>query len=1705
MVAKNPYIVKETEGNAYTIRQYVTGRPLTASELIPDEHGIYPVNPLGFGMAPDGSVLETAEPTMGMMAYPIYYGDMYGIPAPTPEDEGKQVPPEVLYGYVKYHLVGPYSIFSGTELRFPVLSVTVDDEDPSLYVVVVFGDIRDCDDDSRTARAIRLYNVTTDDYAPTGLIDENGFDIDSVSVADGVSTIKVRNQPGAPFSGIAGPGKLELAILYETAGDGPNLMSVKDNHPEQANGIFVVGNVPGEPFRKVCSLPEPEEDDGGEDVPTCNARNGYGSSEVRDWVSGRVGGIIGHGKHPSPYPGELTGAGAFVQWFVSCADVDISGGVGDNQVMVPGFGLGSGYFQSCVTGERAPEGKPETEVKDSQWITFGYGTAHDDVLPGNTGVPALPMDWPFTDNSQYANTTVDNSITLIRKGALVNDKVYGRLDRIDPECTRCDGHGTIADDDGNDVPCPICHGTGEVPECGRCHGTGKVDDKDCPVCLGSGHSAKCDVCDGTGAVNGFRCSTCGGTGTVHGKNVDMNKVHVCLYNDFEPSNSDNGHTAGTTVLKKTFVNLATPITTKDGDEFEITVSLPNVSLDKAFKGDNTDDLKNLSGYYAYISQPRVYVMSGTWKFSETPVEFTISGDLTKVKLSEEFLDTDGNPLPDGTDVRVKLSFGSYKKKDFDMTGVLAQVDGNPGIELYDTFDVDENVKRLLTIPPTRKTPNTICGAAYVEPNNGTLPEGSTPIGLNAVRCEDGVLGVDFGETDGGVEQYNKLYTVDQDDDTRHHVLFDDEGNPKNDQRQVVATVYPTVTNTFPWTLTHRRKQNFLEKMMTNEADLGCNSLFAYTREMDLDIIGAVNATRPTEYDAVAFTPEEYPIDLAVSRDYIANRYGDSLKNNISFIGAVLSVAQYDEPSPEIPAQPVRQAIKAVKLLSRDYRNSRARWTTYDISSSDSILKNADPIDTSWDLSGKDSLPMQNSNKYEEMANEIRLSHLPTYIATAGTSDTGEPISPLLYAYPYVGDEYSYYASNPYEYDTYGTTDKISDTPCEVTNNTSTRVFSVNSIVNACTEKNIPWLQNTSAYDDLLRAAELSAINFNDSGVLRTPVSRYSSPWLEPLDAFTKILSPDNIPVPSVQASFKYDDAGMTEKQYAFIAGDAYGYYKLLNDWASMSNDEFIATTMPTDDSLARFLKEYVSSYGSAMTVRHWDGFRVKVKAEPTEYDRKKSTFLTRMAWNGTDCEDSYRGEYAADAFVISYTFDDPNLNRLMFNSAYEALSMDYSVPPYSCTRDYRSRSPFATYRDQNAVGYVRVFMKFTFCADAGRWYCVDYRQAPVSYLSPLYGANALEETIDGHRVWIPPGCGTYSWRDALSHTYEEYRPMDINPAIVNEVVSPRPILEQGDVSIEYVPSRNVENSCINGIEFTPDSTMNEYHVSIDLEWSDFTYIDHPEQFDCRFQGARYDKNTEEWVWEGSNDLCAALNNVIRPKELLLANPSGTYHYEADFDISSTWFYYYSKCYVGLRTDFSNGRGTLAIKNLKVTNIRNRLALSYKPVSEGGLGLNAPLDRNGYGVVTDYEKLVHANFWSVRPHLRPATGAVAVGDIPHYYRDDDMYKQYEPSGGIMADSVLWGQYDYPEKNEVEYHLPDTEYPDVDRAVNYLVYAKRNGTTNLMDTGNIQLGNHKNFILTAAMPGEPIGPVPPHSGEWIIAKDGINITLGEGVKLAYHKND
>ena len=1456
MNEKNPNIVVEPEGMAYGISEFVTGKPLSDSEMVPDSHGVWPVSPLGFLRDTHGDALSDGGSTTGFVPY--YSGDK------TPEDMYTE----------SYKLEGPYSGLSGMYASFPVASLSV--SGVSYYAVTVEGRVPG-------AQEVIFVNSTGDDYTVTGLASEYGsaspvtLAVESASYSDGRTSLVLEIPEGTEFRGVVGEGKLDMCVpMGNTYDVPPDFVYVHGNASPAENGIFVPGTSRGDSWRKVCDYdPHPVPDAARE----CRTVRGYSDSEVAGSVGRSLGGMYDYGLHPAPDRYDLEGAGAFVNWFVNSGDVDVSGGAGRNRVPVPGFGLGAPG--AGMTMERSTAGQASGDAASKRQITFGYGTKYD-AYDVDSSMEALPLDWPFTGHTPYGDSGKENSITLSRQGVdfavpgggTVN---VGALEReVHDSCRRCSARGRV----------PALPGEAGAVQCEYCSGTGEEDGQRCHGCAGMGYVRTCPDCGGAGHSSAL-------------SRVVMNRVHVCLYNDFSPSDGTAAHDGGaapdtgSTVLKKTFVNLAAPITTKDGDDFEITVSLPNVNTDRAFSGDGTTDRKNLSAYYAYVSQPRVFVVSGEWEFSPTKAGFTLSGDRRTVTLATPFLDVDGNGLK-STGIRAKLKF----------TGVRKSVEVHGMLDMTgEVLTLDSPVEGI----PAAAVSGTACGAAYVPANNATL-DSSTAVGLNHARTEDGGLGPDRG-SGTGLEEFNRFYAAGG-SVGRHGAV----SAGKDDL--VVATVYPTATGTFPWSTVHRRKLSTLHRRMTIDGDLGTDSLLAAVSEMNRRIVTRSAFSAIPGYDGKSLNATEYPLSFKKSRGQIKAAYGNH-RNWISYIGAVLSV----DGTGATASSPVAQATRAVRMLSGDYRAARVRYGS--LGSGMKMRAAGSPVDASWNLGTLVSMPSGEGGSLADEAVRIRLRHLPEYLASAGTSAQGDPVSPFLGLYPYVDetdpDRYSYYYGNPYGYGELSTTGLREEPSCGVTGGKE-RAFAVeNSIVRAMAASRPNWFHSTDAYLDLLRSAEADAVNLSDmqystrSDVYNPHGLRDGMPWLEARAALTKMASPDGIPCPAVESY----DGDIDEGQEPFLTPDAYALYRHENGWDP--DGYFVSTGMPGDGSLPAFLAEYVPSYGACLAVRNWDGYRVSVKE--SGHDTGNGVYARRIGWygagcsdviQGTDESDVLRGTYASDLFLVGSDYEDHNLDRIEFTSEADAVSGCVSVPPYT-SRDFRAALPFVPGPDSapGDMGYIRVYMKFTFSADYGRWVCTDYRQAPVSYLSPLYGARALEQEVDGKRVWMSRACwgGRFSWKDATMHTYGEYGPMDVNPELVSAMV--------------------------------PASGQ-------------------------------------------------------RP-----------------------------------------------------------VAKPFFPVDRSGMGLAAPVDRFG---MRDYERnggdvnldAEHANFWSVREHLRPATGAVGYGDIPGLVVDENGERIYSHSGGAMSDPTLWGQFEYPERGMVDYHLPDPEDPGDDRAIRRLVYAEGGGT------GDIQVG-------------------------------------------------
>ena len=599
-----------------TIHEYVTSPsldPVTAST--PDEHGVYPINPLGF---PDTNVCDGDRECLGKGNPEFPQSKNFSVEMDT---DGEL--PET---YVE--IATNVANMNGTEIILPVEYLEADKNTQYHYVVTVKGDLSAAFD---LLTSVQFANAGYDDYSVTNVIDTAAEIVDGHEFHLGETKFTVII-PDCTIIGHVGAGR--LAVVLDAA-DRYILLTGQTNSAE--NGLYKVTGE-DEPWVRLASVgrvkgePLTEEDDPYNYPSTLDnstecghVRHGYSDREVAEYVEEKVGDLVANAIHPMSVPGDLSGAGQMTRWFVECGDVDLGHSHnGGDPVTVEGFGLGGYMSGECTYGNACSTKRPERAdglPVERPTITFSIGTTRP---APDAEVETLPRDWPFAESSAYTSDDLDNNITLLKTPAHLTEglrTVGGLRHEVYDTCPKCGGSGEYEGD-----LCPMCDGEGEVAVA---------------------HS-------------------------------ETNRIHVCVNNDFTPNADD------TTTLKRTYIHLPAPINTPDGDEFEVTVSLPVVQSPDQYGQDEQDEQrakKNLSAYYEYVSSPRVVVLSGYWKFSDTNVVWHESSKPTerpyitgKIVIEGDdvhpFVDDEGRSLDINTRIRFTLDGGLNCPRYADVKGAL---------------------------------------------------------------------------------------------------------------------------------------------------------------------------------------------------------------------------------------------------------------------------------------------------------------------------------------------------------------------------------------------------------------------------------------------------------------------------------------------------------------------------------------------------------------------------------------------------------------------------------------------------------------------------------------------------------------------------------------------------------------------------------------------------------------------------------------------------------------------------------------------------------------------------------------------------------------------------------------------------------------------------------------------------------------------------
>ena len=834
----------------------------------------------------------------------------------------------------------------------------------------------------------------------------------------------------------------------------------------------------------------------------------------------------------------------------------------------------------------------------------------------------------------------------------------------------------------------------------------------------------------------------------------MNRHHMTFYTQYEEHH-------GEYVIKPAFVHLPTPLDSKDGETIELTVSLVNdLTTSPALSQDNPESFKKfLSCYYATISQPRVYVTSGSQKFSNKRLSFTFETDPKPGDTSFTVITDQQAPrLKAGAEVRANI-ISDGDPSSFTAFGVvLATSDESTTIRFDRELPYDTTRNTWKDIKDTFY----ICGIAfldeigeeehenYTEPNNPT----ETALGV-AARTEDVLKGDNGSGAAGDLDQFNKFFTLKDNVDSRTTV-----GGTSTDRRNVVATVYQTAVSTFPWLMTHRRRMNQLEYLLTDELitdNSGVYSLFHKIWDNNKKIVDSMeHASLMMGTGGHYFSgPERSPVsyETEVTADwYLASVLQVTLHN--------LNKSDPGKPQQGTSGNPVRQAQRLAQIYSNDFRLSRLVRGNVDIFANAIKYGNTDtelPAAGST-ISGGSTLT-HDSDELNQ-AYMYRLSTLPEYVVGASQYDSQD------YEYtehPAINDtnwvalrDYFHEHACGEKHESSG--DKFEPNTVQVVPGVCRRYGLEHSLLSTFTSS----VTKTKRIErqELARRAELYSV-IEESSVNSFMYDSYQRNWYYP---FVEISSPDGIVPWHSLVMTDYESVSLAEAQYPMASVDPVQMYRY--KVADLQSDivDFISVPMPANKSrlLTKFIEYFVSSYSADMDNHFYRGVRAglpnfSVPAATSTLYRK---YIYRVAESDTDgmhepMDKSAIGYYIDDMFADTDNEADLNADEMLM---YGQISLDAAEVPYHKRQwlgleggDFIAMNP----------SYTRVFMQFTFSAKAGRWFTTDYRQAPTTYLSPLYGADALKQ--EAKSIYKEDGSIALTELDDY-RTSEEYRPIWRNSA-----------------------------------------------------------------------------------------------------------------------------------------------------------------------------------------------------------------------------------------------------------------------------------------------------------------------------------------------------
>nr|DAR44298.1 MAG TPA: hypothetical protein [Caudoviricetes sp.] len=131
-------------------------------------------------------------------------------------------------------------------------------------------------------------------------------------------------------------------------------------------------------------------------------------------------------------------------------------------------------------------------------------------------------------------------------------------------------------------------------------------------------------------------------------------------------------------------------------------------------------------------------------------------------------------------------------------------------------------------------------------------------------------------------------------------------------------------------------------------------------------------------------------------------------------------------------------------------------------------------------------------------------------------------------------------------------------------------------------------------------------------------------------------------------------------------------------------------------------------------------------------------------------------------------------------------------------------------------------------------------------------------------------------------------------------------------SVTYVPRKDTNNSTLTGESIAGFEGTKRYYIELLISWDGFQE-NVADNFDIWAQGSTFNKNDNTYYWSSGNSMCTVVNKVLN-KDLVLSAKSGSKFVSGFFNNKDDKW---TRQYLGVRSDYSNGIGRITFSNIKV--------------------------------------------------------------------------------------------------------------------------------------------------------------------------------------------